>query len=189
MNRFKKRLWIAAGFAVLVTIGGVHSGPAIAQGVKAALVSSIDTPGREPYQRWLYTTACTAGASGCSVAGSAVATGKRVAITNVSGAFDVGSQADQVLTVFLEHGSVTSPGIPANVPPVYLLTSYQGTNTFLNADEFVVNAPVLAYFDANDFPIIEVVLGASNITGRPMSFAISGYVVDCSVGPCAAVVY
>jgi hypothetical protein len=79
--------------------------------------------------------------------GSAVPAGKRLTITNVSGAFDVRSQPVQYLTISLEHGAVSSPGLPPSVPPVYLPTIFQGTSQTLilgtpsNVDEFVVNAP------------------------------------------------
>ncbi len=50
MNRFKNYVLMAAGFAVLVmTVGVFSAGPAIAQAVRAALVSNVDEPGRIPY--------------------------------------------------------------------------------------------------------------------------------------------
>src|ERR1035441_147578 len=51
MNRLRNYVLMAAGLAVLVMVVGVFSaGPAIAQAVRAALVSNVDDPGRIPYQ-------------------------------------------------------------------------------------------------------------------------------------------
>ena len=42
---------MAGGFALVgVVVGAFTAGPAIAQAVRAALVSNVDDPGRVPYQ-------------------------------------------------------------------------------------------------------------------------------------------
>jgi hypothetical protein len=50
MNNFKNYIFMAAGFAVLVAVvSGITAGPAVAALVKAALVQSVDEPGRNPF--------------------------------------------------------------------------------------------------------------------------------------------
>jgi hypothetical protein len=88
MNRFRNYVLMAAGFAVLVLVVGVFSaGPAIAQAVRAALVSNVDEPGRIPYHIPIALSGdCMLGCIGvASPKQGRVPAGKRLVITNVTG--------------------------------------------------------------------------------------------------------
>lgn len=83
MKRFRNYVLMAAGFVVLVAVVGVFTaGPAIAQAVRAALVSNVDDPGRIPYAGQAI---CTFNGPGCAATLPLVPNGKRLVITHVSG--------------------------------------------------------------------------------------------------------
>jgi hypothetical protein len=84
MSRFRDYVLMAAGFAMLVmTVGAFTAGHAIAQAVRAALVSNVDEPGRVPYQFGRDFLDCNPG--NCLVQFPPVPPGKRLVITNISG--------------------------------------------------------------------------------------------------------
>jgi hypothetical protein len=171
---------LAAAFLLLLCLGKFFAKPLLAQ-VRAALVADIDTPGRAPYQRHLVFS-CPAGSNRCGAEATPVPAGKRLVITNINGNFDAKSQPGLAVGVLFEHGV---QGSSPNTPPLLLPVSFLATES--NDDEFVVNVPVLAYFDPPDFPFILVSLSNNNITGHEMDFALSGYLVDCSVASCAPI--
>jgi hypothetical protein len=176
----KRLVSLSAVLLLLVVLGKFYAKPLLAQ-VRAALVADIDTPGRAPYQSRL-AVSCDTTAVSCSLPGSPVPAGKRLTITNVSGAFNLRSQAGQFVGVSLDHFNA---GVPGAAPRVFLPTIFQGT--FSNFDNFVVNASVLALFDPPDHAVIDLNLAANNFTAGLVSFSRSGYLVDCSADPCAPI--
>jgi hypothetical protein len=82
MNRLKRLIWFAAGFAAVslaFTLGTETR--AIAQAVRAALVRNQDEPGRNPYFESRDVN-CTA--QGCVAGFSAVPAGQRLVLTFIS---------------------------------------------------------------------------------------------------------
>ena len=169
MNRLKNYVLMAAGFAVVViTMGVSTAGHAIAQAVRAALVSNVDEPGRIPYQT---DQGCNAATGICSAALPPVPAGKRLVITNVSGTAET-TQPNGNLLLLRLSGS----------PETFIPTTFQGTNP---SNVFVFNQTVLKFYDAGATPTVE--LDGTEGTPALARFTLSGYLLDCTTGPCAAI--
>jgi hypothetical protein len=170
---------MAAGFALVgMMVGAFTAGPAIAQAVRAALVSNVDDPGRIPYQLGLDFLACNPG--NCNVQFPPVPPGKRLVITNISGS----------IATSVAAGSLVLPSVDANnagkVVIVFLSTTFQGVIEGQNL--FVFNQPTHLFYAAGEQPFAEVQFSALNIPGAgTVTFTLTGYMVDCSTGPCAAI--
>lgn len=178
MNRFKNYVLMAAGFAVLVmTVGVFTAGHAIAQAVRAALVSNVDEPGRIPY---VANSSCDFSRGfhdNCGASFPQVQNGKRLVITHVSG----------LLSVDLPGGTLISTQIIAPRGNVFLPLTYIGTARGVN--NFVVDQPEHIICDAGASLTASVGLGAST-SGNDLvgaTFTFSGYLLDCNAGPCAAI--
>ena len=132
-----------------------------------ALTSSIDDPGRIPYQS-SQTAICTTNV--CFFAFPAVPANHRLVVQRVAGYY---------------------PGISANAPARLQLTSSGGTfatvritpsNSFAN----VFDLAVLAYIDAGQQPQTYANVESGTYGGISTSILI-GYMLDCSAAPCAAI--
>ena len=167
---------MAGGFALVgVVVGAFTAGPAIAQAVRAALVSNVDDPGRVPYQVGINDPVAFLDCSSvCVTEAPQVPAGKRLVITNVSG----------VLLTGLPSGSVILPSVlGSGNTPIYLGVVFSGTKN--GSNWFTFNQPIRLFFDAGSIPKVGVTLGAS--TSGASFFTLSGYMLDCSTGPCAAI--
>jgi hypothetical protein len=179
MNRYRNYVLMAAGFAVLAMVVGVFSAvPAIAQAVRAALVSNADDPGRIPYARQV--TCDFNGNDRCLVQLSPVPNGKRLVITHVSG------QVVESLPV----GTFLSPAVLGGfgagaVAELRLAPTYIGN--FSGFNYFVFDQSELLFIDSGQSPYVSTVLGGIPSAISSASFFLSGYMLDCSNGPCASV--
>lgn len=134
MNGFKNYFWMAAAFAVLAMVVGVFSaGPAIAQAVRAALVSNVDDPGRIPYRIELRPLInhqdCTAQLTdfaGYQIDAPPVPAGKRLVITNVSGRIATNLPGGTLIVPFVA-GLFSDVAVYA---PITYGGSFQGLNYF-----------------------------------------------------------
>jgi hypothetical protein len=173
----KNKLWALAGtLAILATLGHFYAKPLMAQ-VRAALVSNVDDPGRIPYQLGRNFLDCNPG--NCTVLFPSVPPGKRLVITNISGR----------IATSVAAGSLISPSVEANNAGkeviVFLATTFQGTSEGQNL--FVFNQPTHLFYAAGEEPIADVQFTAPNAPGTgTVSFTLTGYMLDCSTGPCAA---
>jgi hypothetical protein len=172
MKRIKNYLLIGAGFLALSILTGlVTSRPVIAQLIKAALVASLDDPGRIPYQ-------AEADASGLGTFYfPGVPTGKRLVVTHVSGQFQI--YGTSTTKTFAQLDTVFASTIGAFLPVIF-----QGTSAGNNV--YVVDSVTQVYYEPGIVTQPRIHITADNFaTG---TFHISGYVLDCSVAPCAAIV-
>lgn len=175
MNRLRNYILMAAGFAVLVIVVGVFSaGPAIAQAARAALVSNVDDPGRIPY---MVTEICgfTGVDQHCIINTPAVPAGKRLVVTHVSGQLIENLPGGAYIELTISnprHGSV------------YLPVTYMGTG-FHNF--FVFDQPELIFGDAGEVLTLRVEMGGNPDVASSVTYTVSGYMLDCSTGPCAAI--
>jgi hypothetical protein len=170
---------IGAAFVLVAVVAGVFTaGPAIAQAVRAALVANVDDPGRIPYQAIAFCQAGPANFNTCDALLPAVPAGKRLVITHVSG----------VLATNVPGGTLLEPllGNGGGDPVAYLPTTFQGAADGLN--EFVFNQPVVAYYEPGQSPHASVDLRAPG-TDTYAHFTLTGYMIDCATGPCAAVAH
>jgi hypothetical protein len=178
MNRLKNYVLMAAGFAVLmITVGVFTAGHAIAQAVRAALVSNVDEPGRIPY---VANSSCdfqSGDHDDCAASFPSVPAGKRLVITHVSGLLREG----------LPGGTLISTQIISPRGNVFLPVTYIGNAFGIN--NFVVDQPEHIICDAGASLKASVILGAftSGSDSNGATFTFSGYLLDCTTGPCAAI--
>jgi hypothetical protein len=178
MNRFKNYVLMAAGFAVLsVVMGAFAVGPAIAQAVRAALVSNVDDPGRIPYQSFggclfLDTHSCHSNFL-------PVKDGKRLVITQVSGYVEETLPSGTLILPQLSGGSSSSTS------RITIPVAFQGN--FGGQNFFVFNQPVTVFIDAGQVPFLNITLGGIPGQDSAAEFTVTGYLLDCSTGPCAAI--
>lgn len=109
--------------------------PVLAQ-TRAALVQSIDEPGRNPYQETQSNTTCR-GTTVCSFSFATVPAGKRLVLTNISGYVDTAAGA-------LPNGFVSS-GFGGSAYATLAFTGVRGPTSALGTRIFI-NHSVQAYF-------------------------------------------
>jgi hypothetical protein len=180
-----KRYW--TGFAAVVVTAGVaslftarrieaqYSTPVkvVNSTAAPAITSTMDEPGRIPYQSVMNTAQC-GGTNYCYFQFGPVPAGHRLVITQVAGlnffgnvsgpiSFDVG---------LLGPGSFQAGWLPVVRP----------TNLSL------YNYPITVYVDAGQsFRFAAEVFGALFSTSLDQQATITGYMLDCTAAPCAAV--
>ena len=168
MNRWKSYVWMAAGCAALALIAGVFTaGPAVGQLVKAVLMANVDERGRIPYE--------VSSSGGGTIFFPGPRIGKRLVITNVNVFVQFPTNPGQVVQLLLGH---STGGRNLYLPPTWI-----GTTPSPGFDQYVVNQQVLTSFDPGDQPIV---VGASGGVSNG-AVTISGYLLDCSAAPCAAI--
>lgn len=170
----KRHGLIAAGFALVgMVVGAFTAGPAIAQAVRAALVSNVDDPGRIPYR---LSGGCNYDGTGnnCSFTLPKVPDGKRVVITHISGRVDENLPGGTQIHVSVLNRTTVQL-------PVTFIGSLGGLNTF------VFDQQVLFFILAGENAIADVELGTVPNRDSSMEFDFSGYMLDCNAGPCTAI--
>jgi hypothetical protein len=142
--------------------------PALAQ-TRAALVQSIDEPGRNPYQETQSNTTCR-GTTVCSFNFAAVPPGKRLVLTNISGYVDTGAGA-------LPNGFVSS-GFGGSAYATIPFTGVRGAVSALGTRIFI-NHSVQAYFGPGE-PINAIyhVNGSGDTMSGGALMMLSGYFVN-----------
>jgi len=149
--------------------------------VRAAFVLNVDDPGRIAYQSILQvsnSTNCFATGGGCTFQFPVVPSGHRLVIQHVSA--NITANANGV-PAFVAVGPVAGGVLPSN----FYATVQRGS--FIDFDQ-----PVLVYVDAGQIPEVIVIPVNGVLTGCPncgQVAALSGYMLDCSAGPCAAIAH
>jgi hypothetical protein len=154
-----RRRWV-----VVAALAGLAMLASSIQGANAATpVRNIDDPGRIAYE-----SQQTIGAGQNSFIFPAVPAGHRLVIQHVSGLVDFQSN---VSFVFISAGSPKGQGFSAFLAPV-----------FTNATQF--DQLVQLYVDAGDGPKVNLNADQSVSTGI---LTLTGYLLDCTVAPCAKI--
>jgi hypothetical protein len=120
----------AGGLAVLGVLGQFYAKPLLAQ-VRAALVSSIDEPGRIPYTTAISSTGTT-GSGAVFFAGSAVPANRRLVSTFVSGNIATGDTSATGVQEFFSSRQGQERGL---VPVGSANTLSQPAQIYFNAGE------------------------------------------------------
>ena len=170
MNRFTNYVWMATGFAVLaVTISALTPGSALAQIVKAALVKNVDEKGRMPFSKRV---TCISGISSnfCSAAFPMVPAQRRLVITHVNALSQHSGGPGSDVTLRLV-------GSADLVVTAYFAPRYKGTSSG-TIDDYLVNEPILAYFEAGETPRVEISARSNNLN---VAAVISGYFIDLTI--------
>ncbi len=164
--------FLAVGFVLIAaTVGAFMAAPAIAQAVRAALVSNVDDPGRIPYR---FHGDCSFFPSGdhCTVNLPRVPDGKRLVITHISGEVNENLPGGTLIrTAVFSHNAVELP------------VTYIGN--FLGLNTFVFDQQVLLVSLAGEDTTANIDLGGAANNNSFATFHISGYMLDCNAGPCA----
>src|SRR5262245_25873570 len=164
----KSRLFAMAGaLMLLMLLGRFFAKPLLAQ-VRAALVQSVDEPGRNPYQE-TKSVECVTGLSFCEFDFSPVPAGKRLVVTNLSG-YSAKKSEPSPLGLLIVYDNVKNKEI--------LDVFFAGVKT-LQSNGFTFfahNQEIRAYYEPNEAPHIRVVAGDDSFAS--IKFSISGYYVN-----------
>ena len=189
MVRFKNYLLVIVGFAVAGMIGAAF-GTGTAQAVVATLVEvvnpttspvptspvNVTDPGRIAYQSTVFPTGCS-GNFQCFADFPAVPAGHRLVIQHIGGFVSLTAQPTST-DVFIEDNAT------ANTFGAFFVPSNPVGGGFAG----LFDQAVLEYVDAGDFAIVEVdVQGNSVFNTGTQEVTLTGYVLDCSAAPCAAI--
>ncbi len=142
------------------------SSPVAAQ-TRAALVQSVDEPGRNPYQEALSDLACR-GTAVCSFNFAAVPAGKRLVVTRVVGYID--TAVGTLPNGFLQ--SSFGGSAYATMPFTGVRGSISGLGT-----RIVINSEAQAYFGVGETPRVTMQLFGDTASGGAL-IMLSGYFVN-----------
>ena len=174
-----KLLTLAGVLALLAVLGHFYAKPLLAQ-VRAALVQNVDDPGRIPYQASvLGTTGANCSIIGCTFAFAPVPAGHRLVVQHVS--MFIQPNANSVPAGVSLTAKTASSAFLVNV--VFHAT-VQAADNDIRFDQ-----PVMAYFDAGETPLASIQASFNTAAPNATQLAfLSGYMLDCTAGPCAAIV-
>jgi hypothetical protein len=147
-------------------------------GAQPVLNSSIDDPGRIPFQQQiaLNNGECS-GAATCFFTFRSVPAGHRLVIQHISGSVSYSGTPFSIIV------SLYTPN--SGVPLSQFFATVTGPDTSLT----VFDQPVLAYIDpplvAGAFFGVRVDLGPGRVTSGGQLMTMSGYMLDCTAAPCA----
>ena len=156
---------LAMAVAALFALG---AGPVAAQ-TRAALVQSIDEPGRNPYQETLSDLTCR-GTTVCSFNFAPVPAGKRLVLTHISGYVDTAAGT-------LPNGFVSS-SFGGSAYATLAFTGVRGPNSALGGRIFI-NHGVQAYFGPGESPTGRFhIIGSGDSMSGGALLMLSGYYVN-----------
>jgi hypothetical protein len=188
---FMKRLLISIGATALVVSLLILITPKAAHALVAALVqvtnttanpaitSDADEATRIPYQSKQTWTISMAGVTEVVTQTATVPAGYRLVITNVS------------FNAFAESGNpVPSATISSNFAPDSLFPSFTGVYTGPAQGHAIGNQNLIRYIGAGDSPNVSLIYDAAvNISGQFNIVTVTGYLENCSVTGCPAIVH
>lgn len=135
------------------------------------LTSSVDNPGRTPYQFFQNLQLCT---SVCQVTTPAVPTGKRLVVQHVS-AFGALTNPGTFVEVVVTSGAAV---ISTFAPSVFGKTGNQG---------FAFDQTVLGYVDGGQ-TVTVFMSSDGSLNNTASDFVVTGYLIDCGINQCAPIV-
>ena len=154
-------LTLAAG-----AIFALGSAPALAQ-TRAALVQSVDEPGRNHYQEVLSDLGCR-GSTVCSFSFGTVPAGKRLVVTQIAGYVDTANGT-------LPNGFLQS-SFGGSAYATLPFTGTRGPATPLGTRIFINNG-VLAYFGAGENPRATYQVFSDSMSGGALMMLTGYYVI------------
>lgn len=158
---------VPAALALAIAAAGALSALPVAAQTRAALVQSVDEPGRNPYQEVLSDLGCR-GTTVCSFNFAAVPAGKRLVVTHISGYIDTAAGT-------LPNGFLTSSfgGSSYATSP---FTGVRGPISGLGT-RIVINNEVLAYFSVGETPRATMQVFGDTASGGAL-IMLTGYFVN-----------
>jgi hypothetical protein len=166
-----KLLTFAGTLVILVALGHFYGKPLLAQ-VRAVLMLNVDDPGRTPYQFFLTMQGSCPINNPCQGNVPAVPVGKRLVLTNITGFLSSSSPGGTLIQLGL--------GRSINVPMTF-------SGPLLGSNFFTYNQQGLAFYDGGDRPRPFLLVGSAGNTNNDAELTLSGYLLDCTAGPCNAI--
>ena len=141
------------------------------------IVSNMDDPGRIPYQSTSTPQSCPAGGVGLCWPFPAVPAGHRLVIQHISGVLQYPSVPNPLVVFVLDANyRAINAFTPSVIPP-------GTTPALINFDQ-----QVLMYVDASQTYSVEVwANGVATVGSVPV--IVTGYLLDCTSAPCAAIAH
>jgi hypothetical protein len=165
MKVLQNRLTLAFGTVLsLAVLGHFYSKPLMAQ-VRAALVQSVDEPGRNPFQdKELFS--CTVGSTFCNGDFTIVPAGKRLVVTSVSAFVD-------------STGTAPNCNLGSSSGTVAFFTGVRGP-VGSGSSRYFVNQPLQAYFNTGEIPHLFCGLNSTpdTFTSGFASAVLTGYYIS-----------
>ena len=159
---------LPAAFALTVgAAAALYASPVLAQ-TRAALVQSVDEPGRNPYQEVQSNVNCR-GTTVCNFSFATVPAGKRIVVTHIAGYVDTGTGS--LPNCFLSSG--VGGSAYASLP----FTGVRGPNTALGGRIFMTHS-VLAYFGPGEPVTAFCQPGFGDTMSGGAQLMLSGYYVN-----------
>jgi len=156
-----KLFTFAGALALTAVLGKFYAVPALAQGIRAALVKNIDEKGRTPYMEYTVRSCTGGGPNVCELVFPPVPPGKRLIVEQVNAG------------VSLASGGLRFAALVAPPNVVFLLPA----RSLSDSNLFVVNESVLTYFESGQTPLVRI--GFTAPADVPaVNAAISGYLAD-----------
>ena len=166
-------LIVTAGLVALFPATRVLADPQVTvtnTATNPAKTSSVDDPGRNPYQFFKNLQPCSG--SVCQTTTPAVPAGKRLVVQHVSA-----------------FGALTSPGNTVEVvvsTPTAVLSTFAPPVFGTTNQGFAFDQPVLGFVDAGSTVTVFISTNGS-FNQAASDFVVSGYLIDCTVNQCAPI--
>lgn len=133
-----------------------------------ALTSSVDDPGRTPYQADIFLDSCS-GATECTLTLPTVPLGHRLVMQHINSVISTFNNPPTSASISLFIANFITAG--------FVVPTINGAS--------VLDQPVLFYVDGgNTASFLEVIGGSTFVNG---AITVTGYLLDCTVGPCAPI--
>ncbi len=159
---------LPATLALTVSSMFVLCASPVAAQTRAALVQSVDEPGRNPYQETLSDLACR-GTAVCSFNFAAVPAGKRLVVTRIVGYID--TAAGTIPNGFLQSSLGGSQYVTMPFGGVRGPTGFLGTRIHINSD-------AQAYFGVGENPRVSMqTFGGDTVSGGSQ-IMLTGYYIN-----------
>jgi hypothetical protein len=172
-----------------VTVVNPSTGP--------ALTSSIDNPGRIPYQSEAVVSCGSGASSSCQFSFAAVPQGQRLVVQHVSGSLSFNNPPDAVAVALSGSNVIGGGGTTINPGGAqFFASSVDNISMF--------DQQVLYYMDGGSLPVVSVTLvvassggsagsglGAGKVsvdfTSGDQFVTLTGYLLNCTASPCASI--
>lgn len=157
-----------------------------------ALTSSVDNPGRIPYQSTSETGSCSAGGTGavCEVSfPNTVPKGHRLVVQHVSASTFFTDNPAGIIVKLRAGSPGTTPSLFMPGPDITFVaqaTNIVGRFGGISFGSFFDHS-VLFFLDEGGSPLVDIFWSNFSVNGSPGPTTLIGYLLDCKAGPCAPI--
>ena len=167
--------WLVAPSLAIAAACVLFAQPVLAQ-TRAALVQSVDEPGRNPYQEHKSTGSCS-GSTQCNLFFAPVPAGKRLVLTHINGTVDVTNGTLPTVSVVATFS--ISPVPATATAPMLAFTGVRGAINSQSGTRIFINHTAQAYFVSGELPTVQYALnGTGDTINGFASMMLTGYLVN-----------